>query len=190
MIHVNPFDTGFDENSHVMKFSAVARDIITTTHAPPKFVVRRPELPPSSFSAPTLSSEASSTTARPAIPREMLDPPLSIKIQPKVVLEAPVVEVPAVEERERVEEGGLLSVVGAAVSPRESEVERAVVDEELMAAVEGESFVPVCFNSGGRERTRSSRRKDSRSVFPFSQRRKRRTTKMSLMLWLSICSML
>lgn len=33
MIHVNPYDTGFDENSHVMKFSAVAREIQTTTMA-------------------------------------------------------------------------------------------------------------------------------------------------------------
>lgn len=33
MIHVNPYDTGFDENSHVMRFSAVAREIQTTaTH--------------------------------------------------------------------------------------------------------------------------------------------------------------
>lgn len=33
MIHVNPFDTGFDENSHVMRFSALAREIQTTaTH--------------------------------------------------------------------------------------------------------------------------------------------------------------
>lgn len=33
MIHVNPYDTGFDENSHVMRFSAIAREIQTTaTH--------------------------------------------------------------------------------------------------------------------------------------------------------------
>ena len=31
-MNVNPYDTGFDENSHVMKFSALARDISTTTH--------------------------------------------------------------------------------------------------------------------------------------------------------------
>lgn len=30
MIHVNPYDTGFDENSHVMRFSAIAREIQTT----------------------------------------------------------------------------------------------------------------------------------------------------------------
>ncbi|KAL7420661.1 hypothetical protein Q5752_004612 [Cryptotrichosporon argae] len=32
MIHVNPYDTGYDENSHVMRFSAVAREIQTTAH--------------------------------------------------------------------------------------------------------------------------------------------------------------
>lgn len=30
VVHVNPYDTGFDENSHVMRFSALARDIQTT----------------------------------------------------------------------------------------------------------------------------------------------------------------
>lgn len=30
IVHVNPYDTGFDENSHVMRFSAIARDIQTT----------------------------------------------------------------------------------------------------------------------------------------------------------------
>ncbi|RXK38129.1 hypothetical protein M231_04590 [Tremella mesenterica] len=36
MVHVNPYDTGFDENSHVMRFSAIARDIQTTAMNPPK----------------------------------------------------------------------------------------------------------------------------------------------------------
>ncbi|KAG9102179.1 hypothetical protein FS749_013382 [Ceratobasidium sp. UAMH 11750] len=31
IVNVNPYDTGFDENSHVMKFSALARDVATTT---------------------------------------------------------------------------------------------------------------------------------------------------------------
>ena len=30
-MNVNPYDTGFDENSHVMRFSALARDVATTT---------------------------------------------------------------------------------------------------------------------------------------------------------------
>lgn len=29
VVNVNPYDTGFDENSHVMKFSALARDVTT-----------------------------------------------------------------------------------------------------------------------------------------------------------------
>lgn len=30
IVNVNPYDTGFDENAHVMRFSAVAREIQTT----------------------------------------------------------------------------------------------------------------------------------------------------------------
>lgn len=29
IVNVNPYDTGFDENSHVMKFSAVAKGLMT-----------------------------------------------------------------------------------------------------------------------------------------------------------------
>lgn len=32
IVHVNPYDTGFDENSHVMRFSSVAREIQTTAY--------------------------------------------------------------------------------------------------------------------------------------------------------------
>lgn len=31
-MNVNPYDTGFDENSHVMKFSALAREISTVVN--------------------------------------------------------------------------------------------------------------------------------------------------------------
>ena len=35
IVNVNPYDTGFDENSHVMKFAALAREVYTTpTQAP------------------------------------------------------------------------------------------------------------------------------------------------------------
>ncbi|KAM0749443.1 kinesin-domain-containing protein [Meredithblackwellia eburnea MCA 4105] len=34
IVNVNPFETGFDENHHVMKFSAVAKEVMTVT-APP-----------------------------------------------------------------------------------------------------------------------------------------------------------
>jgi kinesin family protein 20 len=30
IVNVNPYDTGFDENSHVMRFSSIAREIQTT----------------------------------------------------------------------------------------------------------------------------------------------------------------
>ena len=30
IVNVNPYDTGFDENAHVMRFSAIAREIQTT----------------------------------------------------------------------------------------------------------------------------------------------------------------
>ncbi|GAA5799584.1 hypothetical protein HPULCUR_005000 [Helicostylum pulchrum] len=36
IVNVNPFDTGFDENSHVMKFAAVAKDVTTWKQFKPK----------------------------------------------------------------------------------------------------------------------------------------------------------
>lgn len=33
IVNVNPYDTGFDENSHVMKFSALAREVTTNVVA-------------------------------------------------------------------------------------------------------------------------------------------------------------
>lgn len=39
IININPYDTGFDENSSVMKFAALAREVsivAPTKHAPPK----------------------------------------------------------------------------------------------------------------------------------------------------------
>lgn len=36
VVNVNPFDTGFDENSHVMKFAAVAKDVATWRRVHPK----------------------------------------------------------------------------------------------------------------------------------------------------------
>jgi kinesin family protein 20 len=130
MIHVNPFDTGFDENSHVMRFSAVARDIFTTTHTPAKFV-RRPELPPSQLSEALSATTASASTARPAIPQEMLKAGSTMAPVAAVVVRAP--------EGENVTDGGAsVAAIAGAVSPRESEVERVEVEEELMASVEEE----------------------------------------------------
>lgn len=132
MIHVNPFDTGFDENSHVMRFSAIARDIFTTTHTPAKFVARKPEIAP-----PAAPIEMPSTSSsRPAIPREMLKAGPSAVAVEKVVVHAPEDEGPAAGGAE--DHAGMIAVASA-VSPRESEVERVEVEEEVMASVEGQS---------------------------------------------------
>ncbi|KAG8985044.1 hypothetical protein FRB90_004979 [Tulasnella sp. 427] len=48
VVNVNPYDTGFDENSHVMKFAALAREVttnVTQTKAPAGVVVAPPPLP-------------------------------------------------------------------------------------------------------------------------------------------------
>lgn len=34
VVNVNPYETGFDENSHVMKFSAVAKGVMTVKREP------------------------------------------------------------------------------------------------------------------------------------------------------------
>lgn len=49
IVNVNPYDTGFDENSHVMKFAALAREVTTTR----KFV------PPTKKGASTTPSRPS-----------------------------------------------------------------------------------------------------------------------------------
>lgn len=36
IVNVNPIETGFDENSHVMKFAAVAKDVGTWKRIHPK----------------------------------------------------------------------------------------------------------------------------------------------------------
>ena len=35
IVNVNPYDTGYDENSHVMRFAALAREVYTTPAAAP-----------------------------------------------------------------------------------------------------------------------------------------------------------
>ncbi|KAI8144057.1 kinesin motor domain-containing protein [Fennellomyces sp. T-0311] len=40
VVNVNPFDTGFDENSHVMKFAAVAKNVATWRRIHPKLDLR------------------------------------------------------------------------------------------------------------------------------------------------------
>jgi kinesin family protein 20 len=41
IVNVNPYDTGFDENAHVMRFSAIAREIQTTASNRVGFGLRR-----------------------------------------------------------------------------------------------------------------------------------------------------
>ena len=36
IVNVNPYDTGYDENNHVMKFAAVAKDVTTWRQTQPK----------------------------------------------------------------------------------------------------------------------------------------------------------
>lgn len=46
IVNVNPYDTGFDENSHVMRFAALAREVTTAPSASlPKATVRQPAAP-------------------------------------------------------------------------------------------------------------------------------------------------
>jgi len=41
IVNVNPYDTGFDENSQVMKFSAIAREVSTISAKPQPLERRR-----------------------------------------------------------------------------------------------------------------------------------------------------
>lgn len=46
IVNVNPYDTGYDENSHVMKFSALAREVlITPAPAPLQRIPTNPKPP-------------------------------------------------------------------------------------------------------------------------------------------------
>jgi kinesin family protein 20 len=45
IVNVNPFETGFDENSHVMKFSAVAKEIMTVKNTTPALPIASVSLP-------------------------------------------------------------------------------------------------------------------------------------------------
>ena len=49
-MHVNPYDTGFDENSHVMRFSALAREVQTTAQNKVSFPLLKRQIS-SQFSA-------------------------------------------------------------------------------------------------------------------------------------------
>ena len=54
IVNVNPYDTGFEENTHVMKFAAVAREVSTAKQyiAPLTPIPRRPMTPVAAESRP------------------------------------------------------------------------------------------------------------------------------------------
>ena len=45
IVNVNPYDTGYDENSHVMKFAALAREVCTTAPTALSRVIPIPNYP-------------------------------------------------------------------------------------------------------------------------------------------------
>ncbi|KAF8679511.1 Kinesin protein [Rhizoctonia solani] len=61
IVNVNPYDTGFDENSHVMRFSALAREVATTTQRilPPR--------PPPAKSSGLATARGLSTSIGPGV---------------------------------------------------------------------------------------------------------------------------
>ncbi|KAI9016515.1 kinesin motor domain-containing protein [Phycomyces nitens] len=68
VVNVNPFDTGFDENSHVMKFAAVAKDVATWRRIHPKL-----DLKSVSGSVKRLRTEVQEHQSIGYPPREELD---------------------------------------------------------------------------------------------------------------------
>ncbi|CUA77751.1 Kinesin-like protein KIF20A [Rhizoctonia solani] len=60
IVNVNPYDTGFDENSHVMRFSALARDVATTTQR-----ALPPRPPPAKSSGMATAARGLSTSIGP-----------------------------------------------------------------------------------------------------------------------------
>lgn len=45
IVNINPYETGFDENSHVMKFAAVASSVTTVKRGTDNFLGPVPEMP-------------------------------------------------------------------------------------------------------------------------------------------------
>ena len=63
IVNVNPYDTGFDENAHVMRFAAVAREVMAlpAQQQPP-----RPRSPMKPSGVGKIKPDRSAKTARPA----------------------------------------------------------------------------------------------------------------------------
>lgn len=56
VVNVNPYETGFDENSHVMKFSAVAKGVMTVKRGSEAELTTVPPVPslPIDFKIPEI----------------------------------------------------------------------------------------------------------------------------------------
>jgi kinesin family member 20 len=65
IVNVNPYDTGYDENSHVMKFSALAREIYTTPAAAPIQRVPSPTKPSTASKKAALSASKNPRESEP-----------------------------------------------------------------------------------------------------------------------------
>jgi len=75
IVNVNPYDTGYDENSHVMKFAALAREVyINPTQAP----VRR--LPPPNQPPASPTKKAGAGASRIAKPSTLPSSPQRRKV--------------------------------------------------------------------------------------------------------------
>ena len=65
IVNVNPYDTGYDENCHVMKFAALAREVyVTPTPAP---VHRAPSIGPGSLQGKKIKQLGPLTLSHPEI---------------------------------------------------------------------------------------------------------------------------
>lgn len=63
IININPYDTGFDENAHVMRFAALAREVTTnqSTGLPTFGISRGPSFMPPSNAASRAPSRLTSS---------------------------------------------------------------------------------------------------------------------------------
>ncbi|CAE6462113.1 unnamed protein product, partial [Rhizoctonia solani] len=81
IVNVNPYDTGFDENSHVMRFSSLAREIATTTQR-----VLPPRPPPAKSSGLATAARGLSTSVGPGTTPKLGSPAPPARIARKVRL--------------------------------------------------------------------------------------------------------
>lgn len=83
IVHVNPYDTGFDENSHVMRFSAIAREIQTTAQNKVGFPLLKRQIS-TQFSAlrQAVSGPMKVKVVVPVLPRQGIEAPPSVRPGP------------------------------------------------------------------------------------------------------------